>query len=116
MFAGERQFARARLNVPARLVTFSSTSPCTVVDVSCSGAKIGARNCPRVGAMVVIEGLPVELFGTVRWTAADTFGVEFDTSLPVEQVIALRVHSDGERKRQEEEQIAYARSWAKGTC
>ena len=112
--AGERRFARARLNVPARLVTFGGNSACTVIDVSCTGAKIKAGSCPRIGAMVVVEGLPFELFGTVRWTIADKFGLEFDTALPVEQVIAMRTHSDGERKRQENEHIAYARTWATG--
>ena len=114
--AGERRFARARLNLPARLMTFSSTSACTVLDVSCTGTKIAASTCPRIGSMVVIEGLPLELFGTVRWSGADTFGIEFDTSLPVEQVIAMRLHADGQQRRQRDDEIAYARNWAKGTC
>lgn len=112
---GKRLSPRARLNLPARLVTFSSTGPCTLIDLSRSGAKLAATQAPRVGAMVVVEGLPVELFGTVRWSAHELFGVEFDIAMPLDQVVALRHYADDEEERQKRAQLAYAQSWVQGS-
>lgn len=114
LHAGQRHFSRARLNLPARLVTFAGTTSCTLIDLSRSGAKIGAAQTPRVGAMVVIEGLPLELFGTVRWRTETLFGFEFDTDIPLEKVIAMRQYGEGEQERQKCAQITYARDWVRG--
>jgi len=111
---GQRDFARARLNLPARIVTFNGTSNCTLIDLSRTGAKIAAQDCPRVGAMVIIEGLPTELFGTVRWSRSGLFGFEFDQQMTHEEVVALRQYADGEAERQEQAQLAYARRWVTG--
>lgn len=111
---GQRDHARARLNVPIRLVTFSGTEPCTLVDLSCTGAKIAAEQCPRVGGMVVVEGIPIELFGTVRWSRQGYFGVEFERALAAAQVVELRHYADLETARQKAAQIEYARGWVTG--
>jgi hypothetical protein len=113
-FPGKRYFSRARLNLPARLVTFNGTSACTLIDLSRSGAKLGGNECPRVGAMVVVEGLPIELFGMVRWSAKGLFGFEFEAPLPLERVIAMRYYADDEAARQNAAQLAYARNWVQG--
>ena len=112
--SGKRYFSRARLNLPARLVTFNGTTDCTLIDLSRSGAKLGASECPRVGSMVVVEGLPIELFGTVRWAVSGLFGFEFEAPLPLDRVVALRYYADDEEARQKEAQLAYARSWVQG--
>ena len=111
---GKRYFSRARLNLPARLVTFNGTSDCVLIDLSRSGAKLGASECPRVGSMVVVEGLPIELFGTVRWAISGLFGFEFDAPLPLDRVIALRYYADDEAERQKQAQLTYARNWVEG--
>lgn len=109
-----RAHARARLCIPARLVTFSDTRPCTVLDLSCTGAKIGASPPPRVGSMIVVENCPVELFGTVMWADRDSFGISFDSPMAQEQVIAMRRYADAEPEREREAQLVYARRWAQG--
>ena len=111
---GKRYFSRARLNLPARLVTFSGTTNCTLIDLSRSGAKLGASECPRVGSMVVVEGLPIELFGTVRWSVTGLFGFEFEAPLPLDRVVAMRYYADDEAVRQKQAQLAYARDWVQG--
>ena len=111
---GKREFSRARLSLPGRLVTFSGTSPCTLIDLSRSGAKLGASTCPRVGAMVVVEGLPIELFGTVRWSVTGLFGIAFETPLPLDRVVSLRYHADDETERQKQATLSQARSWVTG--
>lgn len=113
-FIGKRYFSRARLNIPARMMTFDGTTNCTLIDLSRTGARIGVRECPRVGAMVVIEGLPTELFGTVRWAASGLFGFEFDAPLPLFRVIAMRYYADDENDRQKKAHLDYARTWAQG--
>lgn len=112
--AGKRYFSRARLNLPARLVTFKGTSACTLIDLSRSGAKLGASDCPRAGSMVVVEGLPLELFGTVRWAVGGLFGFEFEAPLALERVVSLRHYADGEVRRQKQALLGHARSWVTG--
>ena len=112
--AGKRYFSRARLNLPARLVTFNGTTACTLIDLSRSGARLGASECPRVGSMVVVEGLPIELFGTVRWSVTGLFGFEFEAPLPLDRVVAMRHYADDEAERQKQATISYARSWVTG--
>lgn len=114
IYRGQRSSARARLNLPARIVSFNGTSACTLIDMSRAGAKIGASDCPRVGSMVIIEGLPIELFGTVRWSRSSLFGFEFDCEITHENVVAMRHHADGEAERQEQAQLTYARNWVQG--
>lgn len=114
IYRGQRDFARARLNLPARIVTFNGTSACTLIDMSRTGAKVGAVDCPRVGAMVIIEGLPMELFGTVRWSRSGLFGFELDAQMTHENVIAMRHYADGEVERQKQAQFTYARNWVQG--
>lgn len=109
-----RGYSRARLHLPARLVTFGGTAACTLIDLSRSGAKLAAAECPRVGSMVVVEGLALELFGTVRWAAGGAFGIAFDTAIPLERVIALRHYADGEAERQMQAQLTHAREWVQG--
>lgn len=115
LLPGQRGSARARLNLPARLVTFNGASDCTLVDMSRSGAKIRAADCPRIGAMVVVEGLPQELFGTVRWRGTTIFGFEFERAYSTEQVAAMRRYADGEGDRQRCAEVDYARDWVAGT-
>lgn len=114
IYRGQRDFARARLNLSARIVTFNGTSGCTLIDMSRTGAKIAAADCPRIGSMVIIEGLPLELFGTVRWVRSSMFGFEFDGQVTQENVIAMRQYADGEAARQEQAQLTYARNWVQG--
>lgn len=114
IYRGQRDFARARLNLPARIITFNGITACTLIDMSRTGAKVGAADCPRVGSMVIVEGLPIELFGTVRWSRMNLFGFEFDGVVTHEQVIAMRHHADGEAERQKQSQLAYARNWVQG--
>ena len=114
LYRGQRTKSRARLNLAARVVTFNGTFACTLVDLSQTGAKIASTESPKAGSMVVIEGLPLELFGTVRWQLGGVFGFEFDVPLPVEKVIDLRHYAEGERKRQESAVITYARNWVQG--
>ncbi len=114
IYRGQRYCARARLNLPARIVTFNGTSDCTLIDMSRTGAKVAAANCPRVGSMIVIDGLPLELFGTVRWARSNLFGFEFDGPVTHENVIAMRHHADGEAERQKKAQLTYARNWVQG--
>lgn len=112
--AGQRACARARTRLPARLVTFSGTQTCTLEDISRTGAKLRASPPPRVGAMVMVEGLPLEIFGTVRWTEGATFGIAFDRAIAHDAGVAMRRHADAAIARQDDECVAYAREWVQG--
>lgn len=69
---------------------------------------------PRVGAMVVVEGMPIELFGTVQWARNGFFGLRVDNLLEYDQVVQLRFYADGERERRDKEIADYARKWVAG--
>ena len=114
IYRGQRHFARARLNLPARIITFNGTSACTLIDMSRTGAKVGADDCPRIGSMVIIEGLPMELFGTVCWVRSGLIGFELDAQFTHEDVIAMRQYADGEVARQKQAQLTYAKNWVLG--
>lgn len=111
---GQRINPRARLNLPGRVMSFNGTFACTLIDLSQTGAKVGSTECPKVGSMVVIEGLPLELFGTVRWQLSGLFGFEFDVPVSIGKVIELRHYAEGERERQKAAEITYARNWVQG--
>lgn len=95
-------------------MTFNGTGPCTLMDLSCNGAKLAASECPRVGAVVVVEGLPFELFGTVRWTGRGLFGIEFDAPVEHDEVVAMRRYADSAPATQRQAMLAYARKWVQG--
>ena len=114
LYRGQRTHSRARLNLPARVITFNGTLACTLVDVSITGAKVTSTECPKVGAMVVVEGLPLELVGTGRGPMTGSFGFEFDVPVGIEKVIGLRQYAEGERERQKTAEITYARNWVQG--
>jgi hypothetical protein len=109
-----RADGRARLGIAARLVTFSGIRSCTVVDLSYTGACIQAEANLRMGAMVVVESEPMELFGTVRWARGGFAGFEFEHRLTLEQAIAFRRYVDETDERERRERKAYARSWVTG--
>lgn len=113
--AGKRTHARARLNIAARMTTIDGTIGCTLIDVSCSGAKLSAARQPSVGAMTVVEQLPVELFGVVRWSRASYFGIEFDKPLPFDTVVALRRYAEGDHERCETAAREHVRRFVEGT-
>lgn len=96
------------------MTTFSGTSPCTLIDMSCTGARVGVDEMPRVGSLVIIESPEIELFGSVRWAGRDVFGFEFDEPLPTERVIAMRRYADGQIERDKEEELANARRFVLG--
>ena len=109
-----RSQGRARLGLAARLVTFSGTSNCTLVDLSYTGACIQVASEPRVGSMIVVENKVRELFGTVRWARGGFAGFEFDDPLSLTEAVELRRQAEADLGREERERIAYARSWVTG--
>lgn len=113
-FPVQRGHARARLNLRARLVTFSGTHPCTVVDLSCTGARIASAQAVRVGATVVVDGIASELFGTIVWAEKGCFGMAFEIPLPLAEVVTLRGDADRAPEHERRASIEYARRWVQG--
>lgn len=111
---GRRGAARARLALPARLVSFDGTVSCMVLDVSETGAQIGCDGVPRVGAMVVIELPTIEFFGDVAWVKGKRFGIHFEEPLPFEQVVELRRKADGFDRNERKELLKIAEEFVSG--
>lgn len=96
------------------MVTLAGTAPCTLIDLSRGGLRLAASDSPQIGAMLLVEGFPVELFGSVRWAIGGVIGCAFLIPIPLERVVALRHYADGEAERQHRAQLAHARNWVQG--
>lgn len=112
--AGNRAHARVRLNLPARLILFSGTENCVLLDLSSGGLKIMSHLSPKVGAMAVIECDDIEFFGTVVWVEGNRFGLRLDDPLAKDVVIAMRNAADAFPERAKRELLSEARNWVQG--
>ena len=65
--------------------------------------------------MIVVERLPIELFGVVRWVRDGHIGMGFDEPLSVEDVVALRRYAEGENARNRDMVISHVRNFVNGT-
>lgn len=112
--AGRRRHSRLRVCLPARLITLDGTLTATLLDVSFRGAKVVVATQPglRVGASAVLTWAGFEMFCTVAWTRPDLLGLDFDTPLKPQVLIATRDLADA-TPRQDPGRLA-AREWVSG--
>jgi len=92
---GRRETSRVRLGIPAKIILLSGTFPCRVDNMSQTGARIAIGAPPPqrgVDAVLLLDRL--ELFGAVRWSHSQRFGIEFDQLQPLARVLALRDLAD----------------------
>ncbi len=111
--AGRRRHSRLRVHLPARLITLEGTLPATLLDLSFLGGKVvlGAAVLRR-GASAVLSWGSFEAFCTVAWTRGQSCGLDFDTPLKPQVLIATRDLADATPKV-DASRVA-AQSWVVG--
>ena len=111
--AGRRRHSRLRVHLPARLITLEGTLPVTLLDLSFRGGKVVLGMVVlRRGASAVLSWGSFEAFCTVAWTRGQSCGLDFDTPLNPQVLIATRDLSDATPKV-DASRVA-ARAWVTG--
>ena len=114
--AGRRRGgARARLNIPARLVLLDGYCPCTVENLSRAGARIACERELRRGDQGILKRDGLDHFFIVQWVREGTCGLRFDDNLVTEEAIrALRMLSDLHDEDDEAGLREFGRNWVQG--
>ncbi len=115
---GRREAARLRLSIPARLVTLYDTRRCILVDLSRTGAQVGLQSPLRQDEGIFLQVAGIDQFGSivrriVRQNGGIN-GVEFETPLTDEQVIALRRYSESLVAEERQALRDEVRAWVSG--
>jgi hypothetical protein len=111
---GNRSFRRLALGVPAVLVLPHGHQPCTLDDVSASGARVSSDVLLRKDSVVEVRFDRHRLFGTVSWVRGARAGIRFDRPLDMTEMRRLLwVHENREAWEAQRETIG-ARSWSSG--
>jgi hypothetical protein len=111
---GRRAAARLRLSIPARLMTLAETRMCVLLDLSCSGARIGLETPLARGAEAFVAFADLEVFGSVVHRGPGLNGIEFDCALTHEEVLATRRYAERHEERERAALLAQVRAWVTG--
>ena len=87
---GRRSAARQRAPLPAVISTVDGSRVATLVDISCTGARLRGSVLPRPGEDLVIRIEKVQAFATVVWWNDGECGVTFDMPICAEEIDILR--------------------------
>lgn len=87
---GRRANARAATPLPAMVTTLSNSHGTTLVNASCTGARLRGGAMPEPGADLLIRVGSLQMFATVVWAKHDQCGVLFEREIPSGQVELLR--------------------------
>lgn len=60
-----------------------------LLDVSQGGAMLSASPPPPIGCRLLLERQNFEVPGIVRWVEGNRFGIQFETMISEEEVLAL---------------------------
>ena len=86
---GRRRGSRKSVLVPVAMMALSRSGPATVVNVSCTGARLHGNVLPNPGKDAVIKVGRVEAFGTIVWSDDDLCGMHFDCPLSQQELHVL---------------------------
>jgi hypothetical protein len=107
--------ARARLNIPARLVLLDGYCTCTVENLSRAGARITCDRELNRGDQGILKRDGLDQFFFVQWVRGGTCGLRFDDTLVSEEAIReLRQLSDLQDEDEDASLRQYGREWVQG--
>lgn len=112
---GRRSAARLRMGIPATLLLLTGTHRGTLLDLSCTGARLLIEPILRVGADAVLQAPGFEAFGTLVWCEQGRVGMRFDRPLREDWMIAMRDYIDTFPERTRETMLRSAREWVSGS-
>jgi hypothetical protein len=115
---GRRKAARLRLSIPVRLITVWETQAGVLLDISCTGARIGLHRPLAIGAGGYLRIDTIEAFAEVvrraEGSGGGINGLAFDEPLPLETVLAIRRHAEGFERTQRAALREQVRKWVTG--
>lgn len=112
---GRRISARVRLFVPAQVMLLQGQEKCRLDDLSQSGARITlSGRMPRIGAGVVLQIKGLDAFGTVIWVKEQRFGLQFDETVPLPEVVTIRHYADNYAEQETQASQRNARNFVQG--
>lgn len=111
---GRRAAARARLNIPGRLILRRGVIACLVEDLSRTGARLMLQDLPALGETGVLEINRIECFGAAVWVKGTRCGVHFDEPLDLQQVVDLRQFADHYTEHRRDQERTAAREFVQG--
>ncbi len=112
----KRSAARARVALPAKLDTLTSTVPAILRNLSETGAMLEVSSALMIGADAVLSCGELDCFGTIVWVRSHWCGFAFDEPLPQSAVIRARTASDnGQAVSNHQKDVEdAAKQWAVG--
>ena len=87
---GRRTAPRAPVELPAAMLSLSSSQPVSLLDVSRTGARMSFNLDLYLGQEVWLKLQPADIFGTVVWIDGCECGIRFDTPFSDSEVARLR--------------------------
>ncbi|MEE4315606.1 MAG: PilZ domain-containing protein, partial [Erythrobacter sp.] len=115
---GRRAAARLRLAIPARLRTTQRNTGCVLLDLSCTGARIGMEGPLAPGTLLYLEIARLDIFAEVvrrhRGQGGGVNGLLFDQPLSGDEVLMVRHHAETYEQRQHEAFRDQVRRWVRG--
>lgn len=109
---GRRLDCRLKVALDAKAITLAETQRARLLDISQRGARIAVKEPIRVGALIVLQWLDQEAFGTIVWQDNGVCGIKFDRRISAQQLIELRDTCDA--GMQDEVEYENAKAWAPG--
>ena len=104
--------ARARLNLPARLVLLDGYCSCTVDNLSPTGARVGCDRPLKRGDQGILKRDGLDQFFIVQWAREDRYGLRFDDKLVTEDAIRqLRQLSEFYESDEDFDLRQFGRQW-----
>lgn len=87
---GRRSAPRSALPLTAVYSTISKSASGPVVDISCTGVRLGGSYIPSKGESVEITIDAIRAFGVVAWATNAQFAIAFDSELAPFEVDGVR--------------------------
>ena len=112
---GRRGASRLRLALPARLVTTCASVPCTLQDLSRTGARVRLAKPLCVGEACFLQFFDNKVFVVVVRQQSETNGLEFDCPISEEDVIQVRAYAENIDAVERRSVRSDARKWVSGS-
>jgi hypothetical protein len=112
--AGRRRNARARLNIPARLVLLDGQCSCTIENISREGARVVTDHPLKLGDQGILRNNGLDQFFTVHWVRDGHFGLNLDDPIAEETILELRRLADNFESHRQAGLREIGREWVEG--
>lgn len=111
---GRRAAPRLRVYIPGRLIMLGGTYPCSLEDISQTGARVICNADISKGETGILQSMELDVLFKIVRAGEGRFGLLFEEDVSIAAIEELRRQNDIHRLNYIREQRAHARSWATG--